>query len=427
MKETFSIPLFNLVNCLSDAIDLINPNIIEHHKRVAYISHRLGEELELGKEEERNLFLSALLHDIGAVACNTTDNNQLLSFDIDNPHFHSLVGYFLLKKFQVFSSVADAVRGHHVKWDNGNGSQFRDQPVPFISHLIHLADRVDILVHKEENILDQVGTIRENIEKNAGNRFHPDSVNAFLNISKKESFWLDLTSPFIKEIVADFGVLPTIETSFNDLLVIAILISHIIDFRSPFTATHSSGVAVAAQQLALLFEQPAEEILLIKIAGYLHDIGKLSVSKDILEKPDALTPKEFNVIKKHAYHTGQVLNNLSFLKGVGYWASSHHEHLDGTGYPFHYNTDTLDTGARILAVADVFTALTEDRPYRRGLEKDDVISILKESADKLLLDKVVVNVLIEHFEAINSHRINVQQEATQTYRDFWNQINRTLA
>src|SRR5208337_2538002 len=102
------------------------------------------------------------------------------------------------------------------------------------------------------------------------------------------------------------------------------------------------------------------------IAGLLHDIGKLSVPEDILEKPAPLDCSEVNKIKAHSFMTHRILENIGSLDKITQWASLHHERLNGTGYPYHYGKEKLPVGARIIAVADVFTALTENRPYRKG-------------------------------------------------------------
>jgi putative nucleotidyltransferase with HDIG domain len=408
-----------LVNCISDAVDLINHRIIRHHKRVAYIALSIARELSFSEDKMSDLMLSGLLHDIGAFAATQTENSDLLRFDVEKPHGHAISGALLLQQFKQFSSIASIIHFHHVAWDHGNGSCFQEHEVPILSHVIHLADRIDILMKQDINILDQIPEILANIKSKTGSLFHPDLVDGFFELSKKESFWLDVTSPQIKEILAEIHTLPTIRVSSDELTTIANLIGHIIDFRSPFTATHSSGVAATAYVLGDLFGMTPHQLNLIKIAGFLHDIGKLAVPREILEKPAPLTETEFNVVKKHAYYTKRILDNVTFLSQASEWASSHHEHLSGSGYPFHYSEHRLDLGSRIIAVADIFTALLENRPYRLGMQKNTVIEILQKCVVDDICDHSVVGLLLKHFDQINDHRIQAQQQATIAYKEFW--------
>ncbi|NLL51155.1 MAG: HD domain-containing protein, partial [Peptococcaceae bacterium] len=111
-----------------------------------------------------------------------------------------------------------------------------------------------------------------------------------------------------------------------------------------------------------------------------HDLGKLAVPKKILDKAEPLREEEFQIVKTHTFHTYNLLSLARFSKNIVEWASYHHERLDGTGYPFRMSADTLTTGARLMAIADIFTALTEDRPYRRALPRERAMNILEKNA-----------------------------------------------
>jgi putative nucleotidyltransferase with HDIG domain len=193
------------------------------------------------------------------------------------------------------------------------------------------------------------------------------------------------------------------------------ILSRIVDFRSSYTATHSSGVAAAAEHLArrLFFED--RECRLIRIAGHLHDLGKVAVPNAILEKPARLNSSEFDVIRGHAYHTFRILESIGGFEEISRWAAFHHERMDGNGYPFHHRGDALPLGSRILAVADVFTALTENRPYRRGVLRDGTIGILREFASNGSLDGRIVSVLIDGYDPINRDRADTQEASAAEY------------
>jgi HD-GYP domain-containing protein (c-di-GMP phosphodiesterase class II) len=153
----------------------------------------------------------------------------------------------------------------------------------------------------------------------------------------------------------------------------------------------------------------------MKVAGYLHDIGKLAVPPEILEKPAKLTKEEFMVIKSHTYYTYRVLEPIGQFEAANQWAAFHHEHLSGNGYPFHLKAQDLPLGSRIMAVADVFTALTEDRPYRRGMGPKETVSILNEDAVNSQLDHELVSVLRRHYDQIDGMRASAQRAASEEY------------
>lgn len=196
------------------------------------------------------------------------------------------------------------------------------------------------------------------------------------------------------------GPFRKIEIDFSDISIISELFRNIIDFRSRFTSTHSSGVAASASVLARIFGLTDTEIEFIIVAGNLHDIGKLAIPNSILDKPGKLTKEEMAVMKSHTYYTYSVINTIGGLRDIAKWAAYHHERLDGSGYPFHRVAAELGTGARILMVADIFTALAEDRPYRKGMSRDQIVQIMQQLSDQSLLDAGIINLLFDNYNEI---------------------------
>ncbi len=178
---------------------------------------------------------------------------------------------------------------------------------------------------------------------------------------------------------------------------------------------HSTGVSVAASTIGKLFGLTELETELMKIAGNLHDLGKMAIPNSILEKDSKLTDKEFAVIQQHAYTTYMALSSIGGLQQVTAWAGFHHERLDGSGYPFHLDGKLIDTGSRIVSVADIFTALAEDRAYRQGMNKNDVMSILKDLGNKRFLDIGIIELLDANYEQIHGLTSEGQKKAVDTY------------
>ena len=147
-------------------------------------------------------------------------------------------------------------------------------------------------------------------------------------------------------------------------------------------------------------------------------LGKLSVPAEILEKPAKLTEEEFCVVRGHAYFTDRILYPISALEMVRVWGALHHERLDGAGYPFHLRGSDIPVGSRIMAVADVFVALMEDRPYRKGMTRDEALAVLQTQATGGALDPEVIALLNRHFDDINSARIAAQSDTSHEYLQF---------
>lgn len=150
---------------------------------------------------------------------------------------------------------------------------------------------------------------------------------------------------------------------------------------------------------------------MIEIAGYLHDLGKLAVPTAILEKPGRLTPREFKIVRKHPYDTHRILATVGSLTSIAKWGALHHEYMNGEGYPFHYSGENLPLGARIMTVADIFTALSEDRPYRRGMSKAGLLRTLAEMARNRLLDAGLVDLATTRYATIDAVRRCAQPTA----------------
>ena len=412
------VKLFDMVLCFSRAIDFLHPRISEHHLRVAYIASCLAEELGLDLEATQNVLIAGALHDVAAVSSAMQQDlfdDALTYYHASSPlmpahlHQHGIEGELLLHDFPPFAKAAAAIRYHHVNWDFGRGSEFEEKAVPLASHILRLADRVAVLPHDAQNILEQVAEIRATVVSGAGRLFKPEVVTAFEAMSDKESFWLDLTSRH-KELILQrrFGD-PKVSLDLDGLYRLSRVFGKIIDYRSPFTATHSSGVAAASEELAARLGMTHAEQRLIGVAGYLHDIGKLAVPTELLDKPEKLTPAERFIIKQHPYYTHQILSMVPGLETVNTWASLHHERLDGTGYPFR--TRDIPLGARIIAVADIFTAITEHRPYRSGMTQTQCLAVLDQLVADGAIDGDIVAVLHADYDAIHHIRSVSQQPA----------------
>jgi len=420
MLKEFSVNFGNFLLSLSDAIDLASSQIVSHQMRTAFIAWQISKSASLPKERIEKLFIASLFHDIGALSLE--EKIKLHKFEKIDVETHCILGEALFESCRLLAPAKKIVRYHHKPWHLWDYSI--DTPDIFDSQILCLADYIERHIDRNRYILHQVNGLIEKIISVSGDIIHGDVVKVFLEISSREDFWLDLSSPRLYSILLHSGPLRRAEIDYDNIFSIASLFRNTIDFKSRFTATHSTGVAECAVMLSRLFGLTETEVKQMKIAGYFHDLGKLAIPNSILEKPGKLTKDEFAVIKQHTYFTYSVLNTIGGLDHIAEWAAFHHEKLDGTGYPFHVGAEKINTGARIMAVSDIFTAISEDRPYRKGMERKKIETILVSQVENNALDKKIVNLLIENFEGISSVVKEKQLESFEVFEMKFSNITR---
>ncbi|MFO0752796.1 MAG: HD domain-containing protein [Thermodesulfovibrionales bacterium] len=414
MQKSPKIRLADFILAFSRVLDFVSPQIANHHLRVAIIASAIAEAFGMPRRETAEIFLAATIHDIGVFSLR--EKFEALEFEMANPHLHAERGYLLTKDFTLFSGAAKIIRHHHTPWDYGNGCRSAGEEVPVGAHILHLADRIEVLIFRNAEILSQRRHITAAVRCHSGKTFMPELLEAFDALAVKESFWFDATSPEIPQIIAERKVLPRHELDIGELLNISRIFSQIIDYRSTFTSVHSAGVSAVSSLLAQMMGFSDNECMMMSIAGYLHDIGKLAIPPEVLDKPGTLSEEEFNTIKSHVYHSYRVLEGVAGLDTINTWGSLHHERIDGTGYPFRLRGSSLPIGSRIMAVADVFTAVTEDRPYRSGMTGEHALRVIKDMAQGNALDHSIVSVASTCFGLLNDARIQAQQKAGECYQ-----------
>lgn len=410
------IELYPLLSSLTAATDLISPVLVGHHKKVSFVAATIGKTFGLDDHSLQRLTLAAAVHDIGGLSIRA--RLDAFEFEVTHPDRHTLPGYSLLAGFAPFADLARLIRFHHVYWQNGQGLMDRGEEVPLLSHLIHLSDRIAVQLDPNREILSQKTEIVQRITAGSGEMFVPEQVEAFRAVAGKEVFWLDLISPSVGTILQERFPLGGMDLDRGELLDLAEMFRRVIDFRSRFTATHSSGVAAVAVAIANHSGFKKDDPDRIRIAGLLHDIGKLVVPVEILEKRQGLTNEDFAIIYKHPYFSAEILRGIEGFEDICQWGSLHHERLDGTGYPYRKVAEEIPEGARILSVADTFTALMEDRPYRCGVSASSTDRIMRDMATCHKLDKNFVALIYENIEEINDRRYVAQTGADQTHRQF---------
>ncbi|WP_374600279.1 HD-GYP domain-containing protein [Niveibacterium sp.] len=383
--------LADMVFALSDAVDLVGVDDDLHGKRVAVMAAECGRELGYDDDRCARLLHAGMLHDCG-VSSTRVHQHLVGEFDWIGSQAHCVLGARLLADVPALARLAPVVRWHHTHWSAMPADL--DPDLAHDANLIFLVDRVDALTapfYGAPDYLMRKEEGRRTIAANAGGLFCPDLVEAFMAASRREAFWLYLERRYLWRYLHDVakrGLATDIDLA--GLRQFALMFAQIIDAKSPFTTEHSLGVARLALYLARRLGLDDATCARIEIAALLHDVGKLRVPDSVLEKPAPLEPGERAAMLRHSFETYQILHWIGGMEEIALWAASHHEKLDGSGYPFHLAAGELPLPARIIAVADVCQALVQNRPYRAPMADAAVLAELHRLIAAGLLDRAVV-------------------------------------
>ena len=417
----------SLLNALAKAMNLINPVMENHHQETAYLAYQIGVEMGLKTEDLHMIVIAALLHDVGTIVMPLEENlSEIESHRREIAH----IGAEMIRDLKQFEAIAGIIElcqnGYleNVKFAktkeclmtletlHGETRVSIEQCIS-VAECIHLADVISSLWNEDDGeILNQIPIIREAVEMSRGTEFSDKAVDAFLRLSTREFIWMDfiLNPSFLTYFTGDMH-----DVDLEQTVELTQLMSRIIDFRSSFTAMHSAGVAASAKELAKLAGMSEKDCLKMEIAGNLHDVGKLRVPNEILEKPGKLTDKEFNIVKEHPYYTRLILMDIEGFDEIADWAGFHHEKLNGRGYPFHFDSGFLSLGSRIMTVADIFSAITEERPYRKPMNRDQAMKIMWENVERGEICGEIVKLLDENYDTVNEVRMKRSQEVGARY------------
>lgn len=371
-------------------IQIINPELQLHMQRTALIALELAQASGLSRQQQQTIFCAALLHDIGVLGDKRSFSSLNAIDNLNDPHQHR--GAEMLAGLTTLAPILPIIRDHHFS-PNHRGS--------LEQHIVYFADVFERLLAGDNDgpayqtdIITQFRTLYQAID--------PPLCQTLCQLAQKEHFWLHLNPGHIQRMLEIIGPINDVYIGIDGLKDICLLIANIVDTYSSFTASHSLKVGQISRALAAWMHQPELECRKIEIAGYLHDIGKVYLPLAILEKQGELNDKELLQVREHSYMTGEILSAFSELGEIVNWAANHHEKLDGSGYPLHLSGDYLQLADRIIAIADIFTALTEDRPYRSGMSRQQALRLIECDVRNGALDKDVYRVLHQHAEALHA-------------------------
>lgn len=374
------INLQRAITSLTNALDFVGTDEFHHGKRVALMAAAIAGEMNWSPARCEKMLYAGMLHDCGV--SRAKEHRAITeTLEWDGAQKHCLRGAAYLAECPPLSHFAPLVRWHHTRWEELRLKALSDD-LQLESNLVFLADRTDILLAPyfmgsmlKNEILWEYPEIVERIACLGGTLFAPELIDAFRRASSRESFWLAMDPAYIDDQIEEhLRQGQAIELDTADTLAIAGMFAHTVDAKSSYTLEHSTRVARIARHLAEASGISGEALDKVEIAGLLHDIGKLRVPEDIIDKPGPLTREERAFVQRHSYDTGHILKKVFPDQPIADWAGMHHENLLGTGYPSHCLPGGIPREARLIAVADIFQALSQERPYRKNMSKSEVIA-----------------------------------------------------
>ena len=275
------------------------------------------------------------------------------------------------------ATTRDAIRTLDEHWDG------RGLPAGLAGEAIPLAGRIVGVAQSAEVFAGRFGVdaALAIAAERRGRWFDPALVDALRTLRRDDAFWAAVLGPAPRRHLAAFEP-PEAARPVDDatLDLVAHAFARVIDAKSPYTYRHSERVAALAVEIGHAIDLEEDELRDLERAALLHDIGKLGVSNTILDKPAALTDAELAQMRLHPAYTHQILGRVPAFGRIVEAASAHHERLDGRGYHLGLPGECLDAMARALAVADVYEALTSDRPYRAGLPAEEAMAVVRRHA-----------------------------------------------
>lgn len=431
-QDRASIRVSEIISALSYALDLTEGQPLGHSVRSCILGMRIATHAGLPIEEQADLYYAILLKDAGCSSnssrlfhilnadeirakrdVKTTDWTKTGWDSLQYAFTHVATGAPFLERMRTLvrvaanqqvesrelvkircergasiarkmgfsEAVATAIHSLDEHWNGvGYPDHLRGKQIPLFSRIMNLAQTLDVFfVNRGPDTA--VDAVRSRNKR----WFDPDLVKAAESLHKDGVLWEGLDKEDVISLALalepeDRQLVASEETIENVCLAFA----EVIDAKSPFTYRHSNGVADAAVAIALRLGFSKTEMTFIRRAALLHDVGKLSVSNAILEKPDKLTNDEWDVIKKHPYYTLEILRRIPSFVQLADIAAQHHEKLDGTGYFRQYRAEQLSLPARILVVADIYDALHARRPYRDAMPVEKVLGIMRQDAPRAL-------------------------------------------
>lgn len=421
-----SISLSEIISALSYALDLTEGAVQGHALRSCLLGMRIAAEAKLPDDQTSSLYFALLLKDVGynsdagqvvrgdgylvktslkyegwtrlskpnratrgpllknvlSEVDPTARVARILGIGVMRHHTEEIVdlgrdrGTSILGKLGMGQAAVQAIHSLNEHWDgSGYPDGMQREQIPLLARICAVAQHLDVF-SSSFGVQRAIDTLK----RGSGTWFDPQLVSVALSLHRRGALWSNCavtdSEDDTRQAVLDLDAGRKHHLEAGRIDHICEAFADVVDAKSNFTFRHSMGVADAAFGIARGLHLSAERTQLVRRAALLHDIGKLSVPNAVLDKNSALNAYEWKTIHQHPGISRSILERVGPFREMAVIAGEHHEKLDGSGYPNRLMAPDLSLESRIIAVADVYSALSEDRPYRASLGLDEVVSIM---------------------------------------------------
>jgi HD-GYP domain-containing protein (c-di-GMP phosphodiesterase class II) len=421
--------LSEILSAFSYALDLTEGQPAGHSIRACWIGVKLGQAIGLSQQQLWDTYYAVLLKDLGCSSNAARVAELFVGNDIQLKHNFKLIGpkvedfgAFIQTEVGVAASTeeragaianlaenagsimaeimetrctrgADIARQLRFSEDVATSIAHLDEhwdgsglPLGLVGEAIHISGRIALLAQIADVFFTAKGpeAARAEVSSRRQTWLDPTLVDAFLGMADHH-FWATLGAPDIAQRL--FALEParhrvTVDEDYLDDITTAF--GQVIDAKSPYTGGHSERVALFADLIAENLGMAKSARRPLRRAAMLHDVGKLGISSAILEKPGKLDAHEWRMMQSHASLTTDILSRIGVMHDMAIIAGSHHERLDGSGYPLQIPAWGISLETRIITVADFFDALTADRPYRAAMSVERALAVMAEEVGPVI-------------------------------------------
>jgi putative nucleotidyltransferase with HDIG domain len=294
----------------------------------------------------------------------------------------------LARAFGLGDGVAAALGEIYERWDGRGAPHHRKgDGISLAARVVHVAGVVEVL-HRVAGPRAAVDAVRARI----GRALDPAVSDAFL--SSAAEVLARVESPSVWDDYLGCEPEPGLSLDPAQLDDAALSFARYVDLKCPFTLGHSTGVAALAAAAAGELGLDADACARLRRAGWLHDLGRVSVPNGIWEKPGALNASERDRVEQHARHGERILSRCPALADIAAVVGRHHERVDGSGYPRGVGGAAMDASARVLAAADVMQAVGAERPWRAARSPSEVAQVMRDEVAAGRLDAEAVRAVM---------------------------------
>lgn len=418
-KRIPPLSIAELALATSLALDLAEGRSPGHAQRVCYIGLAIASHAGFDAKQTAGVFYGSLMHDLGVpfIAPQVTqrlglDEDKVFTYPAnlldklmamlpereaaavsDLMASHAERGAECAEDLKLPAAAITAIRAHHEHWDgSGAPGGLSGDGIPAEARVIAIAHVAESVLGAHNSVLSARHSLATVCARLAGSRLDDELIKIFEKIIRRDAFWLAYYDDNLAELLSEARPAESHKRSRRITMDFGHTFADVIDAKCGYHPGHSARCADLARKLAVGARLEEGHADLVWWATLMRDVGHLGVPSRIMAKSDILTIEEMQIVQQHPMHSQLVVEGLPGMGDVARWVAMHHEWPDGKGYPESLSNSEIPFEAKIIAVVDVFNALTSERPYREKLDRDGAFEVIQ-GASGSQLDSDLVGLL----------------------------------